>query len=194
MKKNAITLKGRVSNQEAVVTPAEPAEDLGYKVVGSHPEFPEIEKREGTFSIKVKDDEDKVVYENKVEPFVYYWLPSYQSALRLHGAKLTDDQITFIGEGLKGSVETGKANQELLDILNSAERAASKGLAYSQKYNEKKPKTEEQEENAYAVMLRKYLFVNPGTSDESALEMMHSVNIIPKEFTLADFRSNKAKR
>src|SRR5262245_53173501 len=107
MKKNTITLKGKVSNQEAIATPAEPAEELGYKVVGAHAEFPEIEKREGTFEITVKVEEEneagktvkKTVYENEKEPFTYYWFPSYQSALRLYGAQLTDDQITFIGEG-----------------------------------------------------------------------------------------------
>ena len=186
------TLKGRVSNQEAVATPE--AEDLGYKVVGAHKDFPEIEEREGTFKIKVKDDDDKVLFESKNEPFRYYAAPSLASALKYLGAKLDDSQMQFMAEALKGSEETGKAVSKLIEIFNADERASKKQSAYSSKYNEKKPITEEQIENAHASILRNYLKTNPGTSDETALQALQNFGIIPKDFTLDDYRDNKGKR
>jgi len=195
-----MTLKGRVSNQTAVEE-AEEAEDSNYKVVGSHPDFSEVEVREGTFKIDVKVEEEddngktikRSVYKSKNDPFRYYFAPSLPTVLNLLGAKLSEDQEQFLKEALKGDT-AGPACKTLVDIWNTDERASKKASAYSSKYNEKKPITEEQVENAHASMLRNYLRANPGTSDESALQMFHQVNLIPKDFTIEDYRDNRGKR
>src|ERR1700752_4123615 len=98
----AVALTGKVSNQE-VTAPAPKY----------HPEFPEIEIVPDTFKISVSDSEKKEVYKNEEEPFEYYKVPSLVSLLRLKGAKLSDDQITFINEALTGE-ETGKAVPDII--------------------------------------------------------------------------------
>lgn len=185
----AVALVGKVSNQEASAE----TENKGYKVIGSHPDFPEIEKREGTFSISVKDDEGNVIYENKKEPFQYYSVPSFSSALKFFGAKLDANQMQFISEGLSGK-ETGEANLKILEIINADLRDSAKASTYSSKYNEKKPVTEEQLENAVASIVRNYLKTNPGVSDETAIATLAQFKVIPADFTVADYRGNKGKR
>ncbi len=187
-RKRAMFLVGLVSNQELVGTEPVPA-----PAPTSHKDFPEIEQINSTFSISVKDDEGNVIYENKTEPYSHYKAPSLVSLLKFHGAKLDESQQTFIEEGLKGSEETGKAVQAVIDILNEDLKATAKSSAYAKVFNTKKPKTEQEVENAQASFVRNYLKFNPGVSDETAIQMLTQFGAL-KDYTVADYRANKGKR
>lgn len=185
MKKNQ-TLTGRVANQVATEAAKR-----------THASIPEIEMLSGTFRITVKDEEEKVLYENKEEPYDYYKLPAGSAGLlaglKFYGATVNEDQTTFIIEALK-SEETNKAVQTIVDVLNADLRESAKGSTYSKVLNAKTPVTDEQITNAHASQLRNYLRSHPEVTAEVALKKMHEFDIIPKSFTLADYNSNKGKR
>jgi len=170
-------LSGKVSNQEAVAAAVE-----------SHAEYPEIEIRIGTFQITVKDEDGKEIYKNDSEGFKYPVVPSLVSALRLEGAKLSDDQIAFINEALKGSVETGKAVVALLETINDSLRVSSKNRRYQSVFNQHKPLTEESMGNAYARMIRDAMRTK-NVSDETAHRTLQEFGLVPAEYTLEIFRT-----
>lgn len=185
------SLTGRFDSQETA-TPAKV--EYPFKS-GEHKEYPEIEKWTDSFTITVKDDTEdtpKVIYKNDNEPFEYYKVPSLVSALRLNGAKLTDDQITFIGEALNAE-ETGKAVSALIDVINADLRASAKNAAYQRVFNQHKPLTEENRDNATASIVRNFMKLN-NVSDETAIATLGQFGVIPKEYTIADFRENRGKR
>lgn len=186
---------GQVSNQTVSEAPA---------VGKSHADFPEIEKLADTFRITVKVDElddegnvtgDKVLYENKAEPFEYYKVPSLVSALRLSGAKLTDDAVAFIGEALKGSEETGKAVEELVEVYNDNLKTRAQRAQYSKVLNEKTPLTDENRDNAMASTVRGFV-KTAGVSPEVAINILKGVSPSPltSDYSLARFLANKGKR
>lgn len=179
----AVVLAGRVDNQEAAATAPK-----------THKDYPEIEILSDSFKINVKDDDDKVVYSNDSEPFEYEKVPSLVSALRLNGAKLTDDQITFINEALTGE-ETGKAVSSLLEVVNSDLRESAKSRRYAAVFNQHKPVTEERIESAHASMVRNFIVTNKGqVSDETAVNTLKQFKLIPEDYTVEMFRANKGKR
>lgn len=195
MRKNqtirAVALTGRVANQE--VQPLK-KDDEPRKVIGkSHPDYPEIEVWEDTFEISVKDDEKKIVYENEAEPFQYYKAPSLETHLKYAGAKLTDDQVQFLSEALKGSKETGEAVLSLVETLNAALKAKAKQAAYSSKFNEKKPFSEESKSNSKARMVRDFMR-NSNVSDDTAIGMLKvALPAIFGDYTIEEFRKNQGR-
>lgn len=181
----------RVSNQVAVSTSP------------SHETFPEIEKLTGTFRITVKVDEvdedgnvkgEKTLYENKEEPFTYYKVPSLVSALRLEGAKLSDDQVQFMNEAL-GAKETGEAVKALVEVYNDYQKNSAQRRQYSSVLNEKTPLTDENRDNAMASTVRNFV-KTAGVSPEVAIGMLKGLNPSPlsSDYTVARFLANKGKR
>ena len=154
---------------------------------------PEIEVVPDTFKITVKDDNDEVVYTNESEPFEYQRVPSLVSALRHAGAVLSDDQIQFLNEALAGSEETGKAVKAIIDVYNDALRNSAKSNAYQRVFNTHKPMTEENIGNAQASIVRNFMKLN-NVSDETAVTTLLQYGVLPKEYTVGDFRGNKGKR
>lgn len=185
---------GKVSNQVAAEVKAAP----------SHSDFPEIEKLTGTFRITVKVDEtdedgnvkgEKVLYENKEQPFSYFKVPSLESALKLEGAKLSDDQSQFLGEALKGSKETGEAVKGIVDIYNDYLKTSAQRREYSSILNEKTPLTDENRDNAMASTVRNFV-KTAGVSPEVAIGMLKGLKPSPlsEDYTVARFLANKGKR
>ena len=152
----------------------------------------EAETLTGTFRICVKNDDDEVLHENKEEPFSYNKVPSLATALQLLGAELTDDQITFLGEALKGD-KAGPAVQELVEIFNDNLKTSAKNAAYAKVFAAHKPLTEENIGNANASIVRNFMKTQ-SVSDETAIKTLQEFGVIPKDFTVAEYRSNKGKR
>lgn len=186
-----VSLTGRVDNQVAE-SPAETSTEYP-KLSGSHKDIPEIEVYEDTFSINVKNDEKEVVYKNDAEVFEYLKVPSLASALKLNGATLTDDQMQFLAEALKGSEETGKAVDAIVGLINEDLRVSAKNNAYQRVFNAHKPLTEENIDNATASIVRNFMKLN-NVSDETALTTLQGYGVISKEYQLSDFRGNRGKR
>lgn len=175
-----LTLKGRFDSQETAT-------------VSKHP-IPEVETLTDTFKISVKDDNDVLVYENKEEPYEYHKVPSLVTVLQYLGAELTEDKIQFLNEALSGDAEkVGKAVSNLVEIFNADLKDRAKNNRYQAVFNQHKPLTEENKENATASIVRNFIKLN-NVSDETAINTLQGYGVIPKEFTLADFRGNKGKR
>jgi hypothetical protein len=170
-------MTGRVDKQEAVATQAD--------------EFVTYES--DTFSITVKDDEGKEVYKNDAESFKYPKVVGLANYLRHKGAKLTDDQITFLGEALKGDETIDTAYKELIEDLNGLLFARAKQSAYSRVLNEHKPISEETISNSQARMVRDFVRQNPTVSAASAIEVLKQFVPSMKDYTLAQFEANKGR-
>lgn len=113
------------------------------------------EKKDGKFSIRVKNDDDIVLYENAEAPFVYYEVGSLAQVFESFGSKLTDDQIAFIAEAFPGD-ENGKVVGYLIDLHNDAEKSKAKANAYQKLLNQYKPATEEDKAKAYDRAIRDF--------------------------------------
>lgn len=183
-----INLVGRVDNQETAT------EAVTYpRKTGTHKDFAEIEVHEDTFRINVKDDDEKVVYKNDEEVFEYLQVPSLASALKLNGATISDEQMQFLNEALSGSEETGKAVSAIVALVNEDLRTSAKNNAYQRVFNAHKPLTEENIGNATASIVRNFMKLN-NVSDETALTTLQGYGVVPKEYSIAEFRGNKGKR
>jgi hypothetical protein len=182
------TLRGRVSNQEATSAAV-------VEAPAKFPEFARVEK--DTFKITVKDDNDEVRYTNEEEPYEFPQYDSLADHLRARGAKLTDDQIQFLTEALKGIEPTEKdgkpADVQIVNDLNALEKVSAKNSRYSQVFNAHKPLTEENITNANASIVRNFMKTK-NVSDETAIKTLQEFGVIPAEFTLAEYRGNKGKR
>jgi hypothetical protein len=176
MAKNKV-LKGRVDHQEAVAVASD--------------EFVTYEN--DTFSITVKDDENKVVYSNDAESFKYPKVVGLANYLRFRGAKLTDDQIQFLGEALKGDATIDAAYKELIEDLNGLLFARAKQSAYSKVLNEHKPVSEETIANSQARMVRDFVRQNPTVSAESAIGVLKQFVPSMKDYTIELFNANKGR-
>lgn len=148
--------------------------------------------RKGTFSIKVKgEDEKEPAYKNDAEPYEYPEVDSLQNALKYFGAKLSDDAVSFIGEALSGD-ETGKANLKILEIVNSSLKASAKSSRYAEIFNEHKPVTPETLDNSKARMVRD--FMRQSNCDaESAINALKQFVPTMADYTLAEFEKNKGR-
>jgi len=175
MRKNR-KLTGRVDMQEAVSNPSD--------------QFVTYES--DTFSITVKDDEGKVVYQNDSESYKYPKVSALADYLRYKGAEMTDDQIQFLGESLKGD-KTGEALKSLIEDLNGLLQARAKQSAYSKVFNEHKPVSEETIANSQARMVRDFVRQNPTVSAESAIEVLKQFVPSMKDYTIEMFNANKGR-
>jgi hypothetical protein len=148
--------------------------------------------KKGFFSIKVKGTEPgKYAYESDAEPFEYKETDSLVNALRLEGANLTDDAISFINEALAGE-ETGKAVKEVITIYNDRMKADAKSSAYAAIANEHKPVTAESIENSKARMVRDFM---RQTNCDAEVAINKLREFVPnfKDYTLAEFQANKGR-
>lgn len=152
----------------------------------------EVTTEKDTFRITVKNDEDEVLYENKEEPYEYQQVPSLATALNLMGAELTDDQVSFLNEALKGE-KAGPAVLSLVKVINDDLKVTAKNNAYQRVFTAHKPLTEENITNANASIVRNFMKTQ-SVSDETAIKTLQEYGVIPKDFTVAEFRSNKGKR
>jgi hypothetical protein len=161
--------------------------------VAEAPKFhPNVEVKQGTFRITVKDDEDEVKYTNENEPYEYPQVPSLETALEHFGASLSEDQKQFLSEALKGDT-LGPAVKAIVDLINDDLRTTAKNNAYQRVFNTHKPLSEENIGNATASIVRNFMKLN-NVSDETALSTLQGYGVVPKEFTLDQFRGNKGKR
>jgi hypothetical protein len=149
-------------------------------------------KNQSTFSITVKGDDDKVLYENKEEAFSYESVDSIQNALRYFGAELNDASVKFIGEALKGE-ESGKATKKLVDIVNSKLKADAKSNAYQALVNKYKPLEGEKKESAMARLVANFIKL-AGVSKENAIDTLKAGKALPEDYTVADFDSTPLRR
>lgn len=184
MKNRAKRLVGRFDSETVASTPA---------TLGKHP-IPEVETLADTFRITVKDDNDTVVYENKEESYEYHKVPSLVTALQYLGASLTEDKIQFLNEALAGDKEkVGKAVADLVETFNADLKDRAKNNRYQSVFNQHKPLTEENKDNAVASIVRNFVKLN-NVSDETAIQTLKEYKVIPAEYTVGDFRGNKGKR
>lgn len=154
------------------------------------PEFARVEK--DTFKITVKDDNDEERYKNDEEPYEYPQYDSLADHLRARGAEMSDDQIQFLTEALSGD-KSGPAVKTLIEDLNALEKVQAKNSTYSRVFNAHKPLTEENITNANASIVRNFMKTK-NVSDETAIATLQEFGVIPKEFTVAEYRGNKGKR
>lgn len=152
----------------------------------------EVTTEKDTFRITVKNDDDEVLYTNPEEPYEYQQVPSLATALNLLGAELTDDQHQFLNEALKGD-KAGPAVAKLIEVFNSDLKTSAKNNAYQRVFTAHKPLTEENITNANASIVRNFMKTQ-SVSDETAIKTLQEYGVIPKDFTVAEFRSNKGKR
>jgi len=170
----------------------------------------EVDTKKDTFRITVKvEDWEKgddlpdgatlsengiaIWYTNDKEPYEYQQVPSLPTALNLLGAELTDDQMQFLAEALKGE-KAGPAVKKLVEVFNDDLKTTAKNNAYQRKFNEKSPLTEENIGNSKATMVRNFMKLS-NVSDEIAINMLKQFNAaVFGEYTVAEFRANKGKR
>lgn len=155
---------------------------------------PEVENLKGTFSIKVKDDDGNVIYENDEESFDYVQVPSLQTALEHFGANLDDSQKQFLNEALSGDKSIGVAVKTLIDIINADLKSTAKSKAYAAIFNDKKPQSEESIKNARARMVRDFIRTSGGNiSAETAIQVLNSSVWQSNPYTIEEFRENKGR-
>lgn len=132
------------------------------------------------FTIKVKDDDDKVIYEQANQPFSWTKVSSLAAVLASEGATLSDDQIAFLGEALKdveGETKNGEAVKALIDTYNSTQRSNAKQNEYARVMNLKKPLVGEKLENAVESMVSNFARINKVTL-EAARKTLKDAGII----------------
>lgn len=145
-----------------------------------------------TFSITVKDEDKNEIYKNEEEEFSYPRVADLAAALEYFGAKLGDDQKTFLAEALKGD-ETSAALQKIVDTINDDLKVSAKNRQYQAVFTAKKPMTDESKDNATASIVRNFMKLN-NVSDETALTTLQGYGVVPKDYSLEDFRGNRGKR
>ena len=162
------------------------------------------EVRKGTFSITVKSDEkdekgkDKILYENKSEAFEYDVVNSLSNALKHLGAKLTDDQINFVGEALTSTdAETdktiGEAVAGLVKTYNAKLKSDAKSARYQALVNQYKPLEGEKLETAQARTIANVIKMS-GLPKDAVIKMLVENKVLPNDYTVADFDSTPLRR
>ena len=206
------TLKGHVDNQTAI------PEDVTVETpeVPEKAEVPGLEWKEDTFTITVKVDPEEVtedewkslpkmdgckfpvLYENKKETFKYPVVDSLITALEYEGAVLTEDAKEFFLSALKSDDaevddKIAKAHKAVMDTYNSTLKQNASRNQYQKLLKKWTPITEEGVTNANASIVRNFMRAN-GVSDDVALGTLQKYQIVPADFTIEKFRSNKGKR
>lgn len=159
--------------------------------VGKDTDISGVLEYNDTFRITVKDDDDNVLYKNEAEPFSYKQVSSLPSLIAFLGGSVSDDGISTIGSALPGD-KNGEAVKELLERFNSDEKQRSQRNAYARVLNEKKPVSEESIGNSLARIVRNVMKTK-SLSDETAVEMLKTMEFLPADYTVEQFRSNKSK-
>jgi hypothetical protein len=168
----------------------------------------EVTVKEDTFKITVKVEEWKsgddvpeeaflkdgvaVWYFNEAEKYQYHEVPSLPTALQYFGATLSDDQIAFLGESLKGE-GSGEACKEIVDIVNASLKLSAAAKRRSALVNQYSPMTDQNMSNAHASIVRNVVKTK-GFSPEVAIKGLIAAGLLPDTYTVADFSANKGKR
>jgi hypothetical protein len=168
---------GRVSYQ--LVENGEPKEDF-------------VTNTKSTFSITIKGDDGKIIYENDKEPYTYDSVDSIHNALRYFGAKLDDGAMSFLNDALTGD-DTGKAVKKIIDLVNAKLKADAKSNAYASVINKKKPLEGEKKESAMARLVANFMKL-ANSSKEDAIETLKMGKALPPEYTVADFDATPLRR
>lgn len=157
----------------------------------------EMETKQDTFRITVKDDEGKIIYENGEEPFEFLVIPEgygLQTALEHYGARLGEDQKQFLSEALKGDESIGKAVNEIRELVNSSLKASAKSSRYASIFNDKKPISEESIKSARARMVRDFVRTSGGNiAAETAIEVLNNSVWKDNPYTLVEFNADKGR-
>lgn len=156
------------------------------------------ERRKGTFSITVKDDAGKVLYENKEETFTYDVVNSLANALKYSGAKLEDASIDALGKALQSkdaevSKSIGEAVGDIVRIINTKLKADAKSSAYQALVNKYKPLEGEKKETAQARLVANFIKL-AGVSKEVAVTQLKAAKALPEDYTVADFDATPLRR
>jgi hypothetical protein len=185
----------------------EPATDAAEEVSNKVKDTDFGEVRKGTFTIKVtgkkkneetKKIEDVILYENKEEPFEYDYCSSIANALKHAGAKLSEDQIDFLGTALK-SEDTevdktiGEAIAKILKTYNAKLKADAKSSQYQSLVNKHKPLEGEEREVAIAKTIRGFVKLS-GISVETAIEVLKAQKAVPSDYTVEDYNATPLRR
>ena len=105
-----------------------------------------------TFSIKVKGEDDVVLFEDKASPFSWRKVSGLREIFQAEGAEFTADQENFVKEAFSTD-EQGAVIAALIELYNDNERNKAKANAYQKLMNQYKPASEEDKakalENAY---------------------------------------------
>lgn len=138
------------------------------------------------------DDKDFIIYQNDKESFEYSEVQHFPALVKYLGGELSEEAIDLLGKDILSGEKNGKAVQELLDRFNSDEKQRSSRNQYASVIADVRPPTEEQVGNAHARIIRNVMKTK-GLSDESTMELLHSLEVVPTSYTLAMFRANKSK-
>lgn len=169
---------GPVDNMAVQLSPEESVKTM---VVTESPKDVTAGRIVETFSIKVKDDEDKVIYQEDNQPFEWNKVDSIFGVITAEGGNLTEEQIAFMTEALSDSDKeknpNGKAVRAVVDMYNSVTRANAKQNEYARVMNLKKPLIGEKLESAVENMVTTFARINK-VSLETARETLKKAGVI----------------
>lgn len=156
-----------------------------------------------TFSVKVKgegeDGKEKVLYENKKEPFKYQTVGSVVSLLKYLGAKnFPDANVDILGKALTSedentSKEIGEAIAEVLKIANAKFKSDAKSSAYQSIVNKYSPLEGEKRMTAIARTINNFVKL-AGITPEVAIEVLRSKGAVPEDYTVQDYKETKLRK
>lgn len=122
------------------------------------------EKVEETFSIKVTDDNDAVLYENDKEPFSWLKVTGLSEVIESLGGSVSEEANAFIAEALPGD-DNGKAIKAIVDLFNKNQRANAKNNRYQSVMNQYKPMSEDDAAKAFDRMVTLFAKINKVSED-----------------------------
>ncbi len=113
------------------------------------------------FNIKVKGEDDVVLYEKKNQPFTWEKTGNFPAIfasfegknVKVGEAALSEDQINFVAQAFPGAAQ-GAVIQYLLGLHNDSERDAAKGIEYQRVLTLKKPLSDEDKTKAFEAAVR----------------------------------------
>lgn len=122
------------------------------------------EKVDETFSIKVTDDNDAVLYENDKEPFSWLKVTGLSEVIESLGGSVSEEANAFIAEALPGD-DNGKAIKAIVDLFNKNQRANAKNNRYQSVMNQYKPMSEDDAAKAFDRMVTLFAKINKVSED-----------------------------
>jgi len=113
------------------------------------------------FNIKIKGEDDVVLYEAKNQPFGYKKVGGFPAifanyegkGVKVSEASLDESQVKFLGEAFTSEKQTA-VFQYLTSLHNANERDKAKGVEYQRVLTLKKPLSEEDKNKAFEAAVR----------------------------------------
>ncbi len=124
----------------------------------------------GTFSIKVKGEDDVVIFERSAEPYEYPEVESLADIFAEAEAALTDDQINFMGE-VFSTEKQGEVIKSLIELYNADEKSKAKANAYQALSNQYKPLSEDDKNKAMERAIRDFAKARGITIEEAKAKL-----------------------